>query len=313
MKKIIYLLIATLLIPTATAWSQEEVEIKVQQLSEHIYMLEGRGGNIGLSIGDDGVFMIDDQYAPLTPAILDAIGKVTDQPVKFVLNTHWHGDHTGGNENLGKAGALIIAHDNVRSRMSTEQFRKLIGGRIPAAPAAALPIVTFNDRISFFINEDEIQAFHVAPAHTDGDSMIYFPSANVLHMGDVFFNKRFPFIDIDIGGSVDGTIDAVKLALEITTEDTKIIPGHGPLATRQDLSDYLDILQTVRNGVADLIAQGLTLEEIIAAQLTESMNEIWNWNFINGDTLVSVIYADLSGNQEPAENPGEDAVDNDTE
>lgn len=303
MKNTIYWLIATLLIPTTTAWSQEEVEIKVQQLSEHIYMLEGRGGNIGLSIGDDGVFMIDDQYAPLTPAILNAIGKVTDQPVRFVLNTHWHGDHTGGNENLGKAGALIIAHDNVRSRMSTEQFRKLIGGRIPAAPEAALPIVTFNDRISFFINEDEIQAFHVAPAHTDGDSMIYFPSANVLHMGDIFFNKRFPFIDIDIGGSVDGTIDAVKLALEIADEDTKIIPGHGPLATRQDLVDYFDILQTVRNAVADLIARGSTLEEVIAAQLTESMNEVWDWNFINGDTLVSVIYADLSGDQEPVESP----------
>ena len=294
MKKTSYWLSAALLMSPAITWSQEEVEIKVQQLTEHVYMLEGRGGNIGLSIGDEGVFMIDDQYAPLTPAILEAIGRLTDQPVKFVLNTHWHGDHTGGNENLGKAGAIIIAFDKVRERMSTEQFRKLIGGRTPPAADAALPMVTFNDRISFFMNDDEIQVFHVAPAHTDTDSMIYFSSADVLHMGDVFFNKRFPFIDVDLGGSVDGTIAAANLALEMTTEKTKIIPGHGPLASRQDLTDYRDILLTVRNSVAELIGRNCTLEEVLAEKLTESLDETWNWNFINGDTLVSVIYADLS-------------------
>ena len=294
MKKTSYWLSAALLMSPAITWSQEEVEIKVQQLTEHVYMLEGRGGNIGLSIGDDGVFMIDDQYAPLTPAILEAIGRLTDQPVKFVLNTHWHGDHTGGNENLGKAGAIIVAHDKVRERMSTEQFRKLIGGRTPPAADAALPMVTFNDRISFFMNDDEIQAFHVAPAHTDTDSMIYFSTADVLHTGDVFFNKQFPFIDVDLGGSVDGTIAAANLALEMTTEKTKIIPGHGPLASRQDLIDYRDILLTVRNSVAELIGRNCMLEEVLAEKLTESLDETWNWNFINGDTLVSVIYADLS-------------------
>ena len=299
MKKTSYWLSAALLMSPAITWSQEEVEIKVQQLTEHVYMLEGRGGNIGLSIGDDGVFMIDDQYAPLTPAILEAIGRLTDQPVKFVLNTHWHGDHTGGNENLGKAGAIIIAYDKVRERMSTEQFRKLIGGRTPPAADAALPMVTFNDRISFFMNDDEIQAFHVAPAHTDTDSMIYFSSADVLHMGDVFFNKRFPFIDVDLGGSIDGTIAAANLALEMTTEKTKIIPGHGPLASRQDLMDYRDILLTVRNSVAELIGRNCTLEEVLAEKLTESLDETWNWNFINGDTLVSVIYADLAKNRQP--------------
>lgn len=294
MKKTSYWLSAALLMSPAITWSQEEVEIKVQQLTEHVYMLEGRGGNIGLSIGDDGVFMIDDQYAPLTPAILEAIGRLTDQPVKFVLNTHWHGDHTGGNENLGKAGAIIIAYDKVRERMSTEQFRKLIGGRTPPAAEAALPLITFNDRISFFMNDDEIQVFHVTPAHTDTDSMIYFSAADVLHMGDVFFNKRFPFIDVDLGGSVDGTIAAANLALEMTTEKTKIIPGHGPLASRQDLMDYRDILLTVRNSVAELIGRNCTREEVLAAKLTESLDETWNWNFINGDTLVSVIYADLA-------------------
>lgn len=299
MKKTSYWLSAALLMSPAITWSQEEVEIKVQQLTEHVYMLEGRGGNIGLSIGDDGVFMIDDQYAPLTPAILEAIGRLTDQPVKFVLNTHWHGDHTGGNENLGKAGAIIIAYDKVRERMSTEQFRKLIGGRTPPAADAALPMVTFNDRISFFMNDDEIQAFHVAPAHTDTDSMIYFSAADVLHTGDVFFNKRFPFIDVDLGGSIDGTIAAANLALEMTTEKTKIIPGHGPLASRQDLMDYRDILLTVRNSVAELIGRNCTLEEVLAEKLTESLDETWSWNFINGDTLVSVIYADLAKNRQP--------------
>lgn len=299
MKKTSYWLSAALLMSTATAWSQEEVEIKVQQLTEHVYMLEGRGGNIGLSIGDDGVFMIDDQYAPLTPAILEAIGNLTDQPVKFVLNTHWHGDHTGGNENLGKAGAIIVAHDKVRERMSTEQFRKLIGGRTPPAADAALPIVTFNDRISFFMNDDEIHVFHVAPAHTDTDSLVYFASADVLHTGDVFFNKRFPFIDVDLGGSIDGVIHAVNLALEMTTGETRIIPGHGPLASRQDLQDYRDILLTVRNSVAELIAQESTLEQVLDAQLTENLNATWNWNFINGDRLVELIYADLAKSPQP--------------
>ena len=301
MKRTSYWLGAALLMSPATSWSQEEVEIKVQQLTEHVYMLEGRGGNIGLSIGDDGVFMIDDQFAPLTPAILDAISKLTDLPVKFVLNTHWHGDHTGGNENLGNAGAIIVAHDKVRERMSTEQFRELIGGRTPPSPESAWPTVTFNDRISFFMNDDEIQAFHVDPAHTDTDSMIYFSAADVLHMGDIFFNKRFPFIDVDLGGSVDGTIRAANLALAMTTEETKIIPGHGPLASRQDLIDYRDILLTVRNSVAELIHQENTLEQVLAAQLTESLNETWNWNFINGDRLVELIYADLSKDQDAAD------------
>ena len=305
MKQTSYWLSAALLMSPATSWSQEEVEIKVQQLTEHIYMLEGRGGNIGLSIGDDGVFMIDDQFAPLTPAILEAIGKLTDQPVKFVVNTHWHADHTGGNENLGKAGAIIVAHDNVRKRMSTEQFRKLIGGRTPPAPEAALPTVTFNDRVSFFMNDGEIRVFHVAPAHTDTDSLIYFSTADVLHMGDIFFNKRFPFIDVDLGGSIDGTIHAANLALEMTTEKTQIIPGHGPLASRQDLQDYRDILLTVRNSVAVLIAQESTLEQVLAAQLTESLNETWNWNFINGDRFVSLIYADLSRNADTADSETE--------
>ncbi len=305
MSKTSYWLSAALLISPASAWSQEDVEIKVQQLTEHVYMLEGRGGNIGLSIGDDGVFMIDDQYAPLTPAILDAIGKLTDKPVKFVLNTHWHADHTGGNENLGNAGAIIVAHDKVRERMSTEQFRKLIGGRTPPSPEAAWPTVTFNDRISFFMNDDEIQAFHIAPAHTDTDSFIYFSSADVLHMGDIFFNKRFPFIDVDLGGSVDGTIRAANLALDITTEKTKIIPGHGPLANREDLKDYRDILLTVRNSVAELIHEENTLEQVLAAQLTESLNETWNWNFINGDRLVGLIYADLSKDQDAADSETE--------
>ncbi len=300
MQKLKWLIPALLLTAPGTLPAQEEVEIKVQQLTDHVYMLEGRGGNIGLSIGDDGVFMIDDQFAPLTAAILNAIGKITDQPVRFVLNTHWHGDHTGGNENLGNAGALIVAHDNVRERMSSEQFRKLVGGSTPPSPVAALPVVTFNDRVSFYLNGDEIQAFHVAPAHTDGDSMIYFSSADVLHMGDVFFNKRFPFIDVDLGGSVDGTIAAVDLALAMTTDETKIIPGHGPLANHQDLTEYRDILSTIRDRVAGMLAEGKTLEETLALQPTADFDDQWNWNFIKGDDLVELMYADLSAKSDAA-------------
>ncbi len=191
----------------------DKVEVTSAKVAEGIYVLNGRGGNIGVSVGEDGVFLIDDQYAPLTTKIRAAVSSLTPQPIRFVVNTHWHGDHTGGNENLGKMGIVIVAHENVRKRMSVEQFLAAFNQKVPASPKAALPIITFADSVTFNLNGDEIRSFHVAPAHTDGDTVVYFKKANVVHMGDCFFNGMYPFIDLSSGGSIDGVIAAADKVL----------------------------------------------------------------------------------------------------
>jgi cyclase len=170
----------------------ENTQIQTIPVADGVYMLMGEGGNIGVSVGDDGVFLIDDEYAPLTDKVLSAVEELSDQPVRFLINTHWHSDHTGGNENLGRAGVVIVAHNNVRQRMSTDQFIESLGREVPASPSVALPIITFNDTVTFHLNDHEINAFHVAPAHTDGDSVVHFQDANVIHMGDTYFNGIYP-------------------------------------------------------------------------------------------------------------------------
>lgn len=275
-----------------SASAQGDVKIEVQHLNGNIYAIFGRGGNIGMSAGDEGVFLIDDQYAPFTPKILAAIREINDGPIRFVLNTHWHGDHTGGNENLGDEGAMIIAQDNVRLRLIEGLDRG--NGRItPPAAEGALPVLTFNDQVSLFINGEEARAIHVENAHTDGDSLIYFRDANVLHAGDTFFNGMFPFVDVASGGSIDGLIAAIELALSFVDDDTIIIPGHGPIATRADLGIYLEMLTLTRERVAALKAQGKSIEEIIAADPTADYNEKWTWAFINPEAFVSSVYSSL--------------------
>jgi glyoxylase-like metal-dependent hydrolase (beta-lactamase superfamily II) len=197
--------------PPAAGQDWDAVEIEAQEVADGVYMLTGRGGNLGLFVGEDGVFLIDDQYAPLTDKILAAIGQITTEPVRFVFNTHWHGDHTGGNENLGDAGALLVAHENVRARLSVDQLLERVGRPVseqPAAPEGAWPVVTFTEDVTFHLNGDELHAFHVEHAHTDGDAIVHFRNANVVHMGDTFFLGRFPFIDTATGGSIDGLIAA---------------------------------------------------------------------------------------------------------
>jgi len=269
----------------------DEVEIKTHEvIAGKIYMLEGQGGNLGVSIGEDGVFLIDDQYAPLTEKIRAAIAKLSDKPVRFVLNTHWHGDHTGGNENLGKAGALIVAHDNVRVRMSSEQFIAAFNSKSPPSPKVALPVVTFNDAVTFHLNGDEIHAFHVSPAHTDGDSIVHFRKANVFHMGDVFFNTFYPFIDTGSGGSIDGMIAAVERALPLLDETTKLIPGHGPLGDKASLTAFLEMLRGVRAAIAPLVTAGKSVEEVVAAKPTAPFDEKWGQGFLNGDVFTKIVY-----------------------
>lgn len=268
--------------------------IKVTPVAVGVYMLEGAGGNIGLSVGNDDAFMIDDQFAPLTPKIRAAIATVTSKHVRFLLNTHWHGDHTGGNENMVGEGAIIVAHQNVRRRMSTEQFIQAFNQKTPPSPTGALPIVTFTDSVTFYVNGDSVRAIHVANAHTDGDVLVIFQNANVVHMGDTFFNGRYPFIDLSSGGSVKGVLAAVDRALSMTNAQTRFIPGHGPLANRDDLVRYRDLVATVTSRVTRLIAQRRTLAQVLASKPSAEYDAQWGSGTIKADQFVTTVYTSLS-------------------
>ena len=277
--------------PLAAQQNLDSVRIRTQPAGKAaVHMLVGAGGNIALAVGDDFAFLVDDQYAPMTAKILAAVRDVTTKPIKFVVNTHWHGDHSGGNENLAKEGVVIVAHDNVRTRMSTEQFITQFNSRVPASPKAALPIVTFDASATFHLGNETVRVIHVPPAHTDGDAIVHFVNANTIHMGDNFFKDRYPFVDLSSGGSFEGVIGAVNIALGIAKDDTAIIPGHGSLATKADLLRYRDVLVGVRTAVADLIRQGKTRAEIIAAKPTAQWDAAWGTGFIKPDVLLGFVY-----------------------
>ncbi len=240
----------------------DTVQIKTTRLTASIYMLEGSGGNIGVLIGNDGIIIIDDQFAPLTEKIKTALSKISSKPVKFVVNTHFHGDHAGGNENFGGQGAIIVAHQNARKRLSTDYFFEAMKQTQKASPYEALPKVTFADSVTFHMNGETVHVFYAKNAHTDGDVIIHFKESNIFHCGDVFVRYGFPFIDQGAGGSIDGMITAIEGLILVTNDQSKIIPGHGVLSTKKDLIDYKNMLVTVRNRVADGIKQGKTLQQI---------------------------------------------------
>ena len=276
-----------------------QVKVTVVPVVPGIYMLQGAGGNIGLSVGKDNAFVIDDEYAPLTDRIKAAIATVTPNPVRFLVNTHWHGDHTGGNENMANGGAILVAQENVRRRMSTEQFNELFKSRTPASPAAALPVITFADEIRFYVNGDSVQVWHVKNAHTDGDAIVMFLGANVIHMGDTYFNGIYPFIDVSSGGSLAGIISAVDHALAMTNDGTKIIPGHGPLGDRASLMAYRKVMADVRDRVGRLIAKKRTLAQIIAAKPLANYDETWGKGFMKPDQFLTLVHASLTKGAAP--------------
>ncbi len=268
----------------------DTVQVRTVPVAKGLYMLQGVGGNIGVSIGADAAFLVDDQYAQLSTKIIAAVRALTEKPIRFLVNTHWHGDHSGGNENLANTGAIIVAHDNVRVRMSTEQFIAALNARSPASPPKALPVVTFSTGVAFHLNGDDIHVVHVSPAHTDGDAIIHFTAANVIHMGDVFFNGRYPLVDLSSGGSFPGIIAAVNQALRYANDSTKVIPGHGALATRADLVKYRDMLTAIQTRVADLIKAGRSKEEAIAAKPTRDWDATHGNGRITGDMLTGFAF-----------------------
>jgi glyoxylase-like metal-dependent hydrolase (beta-lactamase superfamily II) len=281
--------LSILLCISAPALAQDfaAAQIKATRVAGSVWMLEGVGGNIGVSVGDDGVLLIDDQFAPLTEKILAAVKGITDKPIRFLFNTHWHGDHTGGNENLGRAGLLIVAHDNVRKRLLTDQATLL--GNSPALQKVGLPVITFDNTVTYHINGDTMTAYHVAPAHTDGDSIVRFRNANVVHTGDVFAAWRYPYVDTINGGSMQGIVKAMDDLIPTLDDNTKVIPGHGPLSGKKDVIAYRNMIATVGARVEALVKQGKTLEEVRAAKPTKDFDELWG-KPRSGDAFVEFVY-----------------------
>jgi cyclase len=288
------LALALAALPALPAMAQQQdfskVEIKVVPAAGNVYMLQGAGGNIGVSAGSDGLLIVDDQYAPLAEKIRSTLKGINSGKLKFILNTHWHGDHTGGNATFGPE-APIIAQENVRKRMSTDQ--KVMGNAVPASPAEALPVITFQDSVAVHFNGEEIRVIHYPNGHTDGDSVIFFTKSNVVHMGDDFFAARFPFVDLGSGGSVQGMIAGVEKVLAQIPADAKVIPGHGPLSTVNDLKTYHHMLVETASIVQKQMKAGKTLEQIQAAGLPAEWKE-WGSGFIDTKTWIETIYNSLT-------------------
>jgi glyoxylase-like metal-dependent hydrolase (beta-lactamase superfamily II) len=271
----------------------EKVQIDTIKVADGIYMLLGLGGNIGVSAGEDGILLVDTQFSELMEKIKSAIAEISKSPIRIVLNTNWHYDHAYGNEPLGKSGALIIAHENSRMRMTREQDYPDFDMSYPAFPKVALPVVTFKDSLTLHFNGDEIQVIHIENAHSDADIVIYFRKANVIHTGDLYFTILYPYIDVSHGGSIDGMIAAAERIIGMIDENTKIIPGHGPLSSRKELTKYRDMLVTVRDRIKSQIKEGKTLEEVLASKPTADFDKK-QIKAVPPEMFVKIIYNDLA-------------------
>ena len=268
----------------------DKVEIKVHPVAGSVYMLEGAGGNIGVSVGDDGIVIVDDEFAPLAPKIKAALKGISNKPVRFVLNTHWHGDHVGGNAQFS-TDSTIIAQENVRERMKNGS--EVMGRKVPPAAKEALPIITFNDHVSVHLNGEDIRAMHFPAGHTDGDSIIYFTKSKVVHMGDDFVRYGFPFVDLESGGSVEGMLAAVDKMIATFPGDIKVIPGHGDLSTVADMKSYADMLRESLKRVQNGIKQGKSLDQLKHENVMAGF-EKWNGDFITTDKWIETLYHDLT-------------------
>jgi glyoxylase-like metal-dependent hydrolase (beta-lactamase superfamily II) len=282
---------------SAGAFAQQRnfdaVQIKTIKVAEGIYMLEGEGGNIGVSAGEDGVFLIDDEFAPLSQKIMVAVKAISDRPIRFLMNTHWHGDHVGGNENFGKAGTVIVAHDNVYKRMSVGGAITMLKQNYAPYPKAALPVITFSQSATFHLNGDDVTSTHLPPAHTDGDSFVRFAKANVIHTGDVFAAYRYPFIDPESGGSVKGVLRAIDAMLPTMDDNTKVIPGHGPLSSKKDVLAYRRMMAGAIAKIEPMVKSGKTLQQVIDAKPLGEFDEEWG-KFRKPEAFVEIVYSGLA-------------------
>lgn len=280
----------------ALAKDEPKVSFASTEVGPGIYMLAGEGGftggNLGLLVGDDGVVLIDDSMPPFLDIMNQAIKQLTDQPVDFLINTHVHGDHIGNNASLSQSGTHIVAHENLRQHMVDKGIQGP-NGMVPATKDV-LPVLTFSEQMSFHFNGQPATAIHVPQAHTDGDAIIHFSAANVIHAGDTFFNGLFPYIDLDSGGSVDGYIAAQMKMISMSDDDTKIIPGHGPLSNKKELKAAVDMLIDARNTISKLVKAGKTEDEVLAANPLSQYHDDWNWGFITTERMTKQLYKGLS-------------------
>lgn len=284
--------------PALTGFYGEDLEqgqnaVTVEKLTDNLYMLAGVGGNIAVLVGKNSVWQVDSGNAGTTPAVLTAIKGFTELPVSVLINTHWHADHTGGNADQAKQGSRIIAHANTRKRLSTDQFIEAFNSKVPASPEIALPVMTFDEMLTIYAEDEVVYLAHVPPAHTDSDIGVYFAKANVLHAGDLFFNGMYPFIDSSTGGWIGGMVKAADKILANMNDKAKIIPGHGPLGTREQFKVYREMLVTVQKRITPLVKSGKTVDAVVAAKPLADLDDKWGKGFMKPEAFVKVVYGGI--------------------
>lgn len=273
----------------------DTVKIEDIALSPTLHYMLGSGGNMLVSTGANGLVLVDNEFPEMTPKIREALAELQDGPVRLLLNTHFHSDHTGGNASLAEDGALIIAHQNARERMLTEQQNLFFNSVTPPAPQAALPLVTFADTMTLHVNGEEVRFFYVNPAHTDGDAIVWFKQSNVVHMGDIYINELYPIIDLAGGGNIDGYAPAIDVVLAMIDDDTKVVPGHGPVGDKASLKFYRDMLVDIRDQVKAMIDKGMDIDAILAANPSRAYDEDWASDRVGPDDVTMMIYLSLTG------------------
>jgi cyclase len=287
---------------TAAGFSTDwpNVQMESLRLGEHLHYLHGSGANMLVSAGPDGILMVDCEFAPMSSKIKQAVAKLQPGPVRFLIDTHWHVDHSGGNADFAKDGAIIIAQDHVRERLSVQQPKGYFGNIVPPAPPAAWPSLTYDRSMTVHFNGEDVMLFNDGAAHTDGDTVVYFPKANVVHMGDIYINGLYPIIDIASRGTIQGYFPVIDHVLALINEQTKVIPGHGPIANKADLLFYRNMLATLRDRVQKMIDEGKTLDEITAANVSKDFDANWASDRVGPEAITRMIYSGLVVSKPPA-------------